>query len=42
MNLGGYTFNNCIIQCHLNYTIQYCKCVPYFFYSYLGKLNRIK
>jgi len=42
MNLGGYTFHNCIIQCHLKYTIQYCNCVPYFFYSYLGEFIRIK
>jgi amiloride-sensitive sodium channel len=37
MNVGGYLFHNCITQCHLRYTIQYCNCVPYFFYSYLGK-----
>jgi amiloride-sensitive sodium channel len=37
MQLGGYRFHNCITQCHLRYTIQYCNCVPYFFYSYLGK-----
>jgi len=42
MNLGGYTFHNCIIQCHLMHTIQYCNCVPYFFYSYLGKFIHIK
>ncbi|XP_021936739.1 pickpocket protein 19-like isoform X2 [Zootermopsis nevadensis] len=36
MDLGGYVFHNCITQCHLRYTIQYCNCVPYFFYSYLG------
>lgn len=42
MDLGGYVFHNCITQCHLRYTIQYCNCVPYFFYSYLGKSPKIR
>jgi amiloride-sensitive sodium channel len=36
MELGGYVFQNCITECHLRYTIEYCNCVPYF-YSNLGK-----
>jgi amiloride-sensitive sodium channel len=41
MVLGGYVFHNCMTQCHLRYTVQYCNCVPYFFYSYLGKSSNI-
>jgi hypothetical protein len=36
MGLGGYMFHNCITECHLRHTLQYCNCAPYF-YTYLGK-----
>ncbi|PSN50549.1 hypothetical protein C0J52_03497 [Blattella germanica] len=34
MDLGGYVLHNCIIECHRNYTIKYCNCTPYFYYSH--------
>ncbi|XP_069676703.1 sodium channel protein Nach-like [Periplaneta americana] len=36
MGLGGYLYHNCISECHLKYTLKYCNCTPYFFYSYRG------
>nr|CAD7458954.1 unnamed protein product [Timema tahoe] len=29
--LGGYLQYNCVIQCHLLYTVRYCNCTPYFY-----------
>ncbi|KAJ9583692.1 hypothetical protein L9F63_021964 [Diploptera punctata] len=34
MNLGGYLMRNCLVECHRNYTLKYCNCTPYFFYSH--------
>ena len=36
MDLGGYLMHNCITECHRNYTIKFCNCTPYFFYSHRG------